>query len=67
MSDEQGLQKQISELNDRLHLLDEINRLIATNTSLNKIFKNLINECAFRFSPDLALGLLLNEFFNHLA
>ena len=61
MSDEQGLQKQISELNDRLHLLDEINRLIATNTSLNKIFKNLINECAFRFSPDLALGLLLND------
>ena len=61
MSDEQELQKQISELNDRLHLLDEINRLIATNTSLNKIFKNLINECAFRFSPDLALGLLLND------
>ena len=61
MDNIENLQKQISELNDRLHLLNEINRLIATNTSLNKIFKNLINECAFRFSPDLALGLLLND------
>ena len=61
MSDIEIFEKQISELNDRLHLLNEINRLIATNTSLNKIIKNLINECAFRFSPDIALGLLVND------
>ena len=37
MSDEQGLQKQISELNDRLHLLDEINRLIQKDEKLTRV------------------------------
>lgn len=58
-------EKQISELSERLDLLNKINLLISSNIPLNRIIKNLTNECAFRFSSDLALGLILkdNEYF----
>lgn len=57
----QKLSNTMQLLLDRLEVLNELNQLIATNTSLQRVVKSLARESAFRFAADLALTFLLNE------
>lgn len=56
-----SLTNSLQHLLDRLEVLNELNQLIATNVSLNRVVKSLARESAFRFSADLSLAFLLNE------
>ena len=57
----QRLANNMQVLLDRLEVLNELNQLIASNTSLPRIVKNLARESAFRFAADVAMTFLLNE------
>lgn len=57
----QKLSNSMQLLLDRLEVLNELNQLIAANTSLQRVVKNLARESAFRFAADLAITFLLNE------
>lgn len=51
----------IQTLLDRLEVLNELNQLIASNATLERLIKNLVRESAFRFSADVALAFILTE------
>lgn len=51
----------VQTLLDRLDVLNELNQLIASNTNLDRLIKNLVRESAFRFSADVALAYILDE------
>jgi signal transduction histidine kinase/ActR/RegA family two-component response regulator len=51
----------IQTLHDRLEVLNEVNQLIASNASLDRLVKSLVRESAFRFSADVTVVMLVNE------
>ena len=46
---------------DRLQVLNELNQLIASNVSLDRIMKTIARESAFRFAGDVAITYLFDE------
>ncbi len=46
---------------DRLQVLNELNQLIASNVSLDRIMKTIARESAFRFGGDIAITFKYDE------
>jgi signal transduction histidine kinase/ActR/RegA family two-component response regulator len=57
----QKLSGTIQSFLDRLEVMSELNQLIVSNQSLQKIVKSLAREAAFRFISDVTLVFVLNE------
>lgn len=62
----QKLSSTLQHFLDRLQVLNELNQLIASNTGLQRLLKNLARESAFRFAADIALTFLLDDDGKHL-
>ena len=46
---------------DRLHVLNELNQLIASNIEIKRLVKSISRESAFRFAADVALTFIIDE------
>ncbi|NMC63138.1 MAG: response regulator [SAR324 cluster bacterium] len=46
---------------DRLQVLNELNQLIASNVSLDRIMKTIARESAFRFGGDISITFIYDE------
>lgn len=52
---------QLQHFQNKLEVLTELNKLVASGSSLERVARALAKEAAFRFSADCALGLLLED------
>ena len=46
---------------DRLEVLTEFNQLVASGVNVERVARTLVRQCAFRFSADVAMLLVLDE------
>lgn len=61
LTEHQGLSKRLQHFIDRLHILNNLHQLIASNVSLTRIVRNVIHEAAFRFGADIGLLYVLSQ------
>lgn len=54
-------QQRLRHLEDKLEVLTELNRLIASGVNVERIVKTLAREAGFRFKAEVAMTLLLSE------
>jgi len=61
ITERQALSKRLQHFIDRLHILNNLHQLIASNVSLNRIVRSVIHEAAFRFGADLGLLYVISQ------
>ena len=61
ITEHQALSKRLQHFIDRLHILNNLHQLIASNVSLTRIVRSVIHEAAFRFGADLGLLYVLSH------
>ncbi len=66
ITEHQALSIRLQHFIDRLHILNNLHQLIASNVSLSRIVRSVIHEAAFRFGADLGLLYVLSQDNEHL-